>query len=253
VIHSAAEKGFGRGARDYEAGRPSYPVAAVDLIVAEFEIGPSTFVVDVGAGTGKFTRLLVPTGARLLAVEPVAEMRAVFSEAVPGVEIVEGTGESLPLGDGSVDVVTAAQSFHWVDPVRGAAECHRVLRQGGGVALLWNSRDTTIGFTRRIKELMDRVAGTAPRYASEHDDDWKDAFANHGGFTALQVRQFRLDHPTSLDATLARVSSTSYVSAMDDAARAAVLDEVRTILDEEGVGETFTEPYVTEVFWCRKR
>lgn len=253
MVHEAAAAGFERGARDYEAGRPGYPGDAVDFIVGELSIGPGTRVVDLGAGTGKFTRLLVPTGADILAVEPVAGMRDVFAEAVPGVPVVDGTGEDLPVDDGSVDVLTAAQTFHWVVPDAGVAEAHRVLKSGGGVALLWNSRDLAAGWTQRIKDLMDRVAGDAPRYASANDDDWKDAFAAHGGFTPLVLETFRLDHPTTLDATLARVASTSYVSALPDTERAAVIEETRTIVAEAGLGQSFTEPYITEVFLCRKR
>lgn len=253
MIHSAAASGFSRGARDYEAGRPSYPAPAVEHVVATFGVDSSTRVIDLGAGTGKFTRLLVPTGASILAVEPVAEMRDVFRGAVPGVEIADGTGEAIPVGDASVDLVTAAQAFHWVEPAAGVAEAHRVLRPGGGVAFLWNSRDLTVGWTAQITQLMDRVAGDAPRYGSAEDDAWKDAFAAHAGFTALERAEFRLDHPTTLEATLARVASTSYVSALDDSRRAEVLDEVRDIVAAAGLGERFTEPYVTEVFLCHKR
>ena len=105
MVHQAAASGFERGARDYEAGRPSYPDDAVDFIVRELSIGAGTRVVDLGAGTGKFTRLLVPTGADILAVEPVAGMRNVFAEVVPSVPIVDGTGEQLPVDDESVDVL----------------------------------------------------------------------------------------------------------------------------------------------------
>ncbi len=130
-IHPAAARGFARGADEYEAGRPSYPAGAVDMIVREFAIGPGSTVVDVGAGTGKFTRLLVPSGARVVGVEPVAEMREVFSRVLPDIEVMDSTAESLPFGDASVDVVTAAQTFHWVDAVPAVAEVARVLRPGG--------------------------------------------------------------------------------------------------------------------------
>lgn len=253
MVHEAASAGFGRGARDYEAGRPSYPARAVEHVVGELAIGPASRVVDLGAGTGKFTRLLVPTGARIVAVEPVAEMREVFREVVPGVEVVDGTGEAVPVDDAFADAVTAAQVFHWVQPAAGVAEVHRVLRDGGGVALLWNSRDRSVGWTRRIAELMDGLVGDAPRYAGDRDAAWQAALADHGGFTSMSRREFRLDHPTTLDATLARVASTSYVSALADNERAAVLDEVRAIVRAEGLGEAFVEHYVTEVFVCHKR
>lgn len=253
MVHPDAAKGFARGARDYEAGRPSYPKEAIDAIVSEYAIGPSTVVVDVGAGTGKFTRLLTATQAELLAVEPVAEMREVFAETVPGVPIVDGTGEAIPVDDASVDVLTAAQVFHWVDGARGVAEIERVLKPGAGIAFIWNRRDTTVAWPKAIERLMDSVAGDAPRYASEPGRGWRDVMEADGRFGEMRRLEFRLDHPTSLEATLARVASTSYVSALPDDERAGILDEVRAIVAGAGLGTEFTEPYITEVFLCRKK
>jgi SAM-dependent methyltransferase len=251
TIHTNAATGFARGAEDYEQGRPSYPSDAVDLVVEQFAIGPGATVVDIGAGTGKFTRLLVPTGARIIGVEPVAEMREVFGRAVRGADVVDGTAESLAFEDGSVDVATAAQVFHWVDAEPAVAEVHRVLRPGGGLVLIWNSRDTAVDWVRAIKTKMDEVSGDSPRYGSLHGDGWQAAIAEHAGFTAVQHAQFRLDHATTHDATLARVASTSYVSALPDEERAAVLADVGDII--RPLGDAFIEPYVTDVFWCTKR
>src|SRR5204863_4913380 len=117
-----------------DRGRPSYPPAAVDHVVATLGITPGRRVLDIGAGTGKFTELLLPTGAAIVAVEPVAEMRAKVA-ALPGVEVHDGTGEALPLPDTSVDAVTVAQAFHWFDPAAALAEMARVLRPEGGLAL----------------------------------------------------------------------------------------------------------------------
>ena len=256
MVHDAAARGFARGAEDYEEGRPSYPAAAVDLLVRELSIGPGTTVVDVGAGTGKFTRLLVPTGATLVGVEPVAEMREVFARVLPeGVEVMDGTAESLPFPDASVDVVAAAQTFHWVDGPAAVAEAWRVLRPGGGLALLWNTRDTSGAavWPGRIKDLMDRVAGDAPRYgnaAPEGGGGWREALADHGGFGPLSRAEFRHEHPMTPATVRARVSSTSYVSALPEAEREVVLREVDEIV--RPLGAAFAEPYLTEVFWCRR-
>lgn len=251
-IHDAAARGFARGAEEYEQGRPSYAAGAVELLVRELAIGPGTTVVDVGAGTGKFTRLLVPTGARLIGVEPVAQMREVFARVLPGVEVVDGTAESLPLPDASADVVVAAQTFHWVDGPAAVAEAARVLRTGGGggLGLVWNSRDTSVPWTRAIKELMDRVAGDAPRYGNAAAGGWQVAVAEHGGFGEVERAEFRHDHPMTPATVRARVASTSYVSALPDDEREAVLREVDAIVAP--LGDTFAEPYVTEVFWCRR-
>ena len=252
-IHEAAARGFARGAAEYEAGRPSYAAGAVHLVVRELSIGPGSTAVDVGAGTGKFTRLLVPTGARVIGVEPVAEMREVFSRVLPDVEVMGGTAESLPFDDASIDVVTAAQTFHWVDAVPAVAEVARVLRSGGrrgGLVLLWNQRDLSVPWPAQIKALMDRVAGDAPRYGTAAGGGWQKAVADHGGFGPVQEATFRHEHPMTPATVRDRVSSTSYVSALPDAEREAVLQEVDAIVAP--LGESFAEPYVTEVFWCRR-
>jgi ubiquinone/menaquinone biosynthesis C-methylase UbiE len=250
-IHANAAKGFARGAEDYEQGRPGCPRQAVDLLVAQFAIGPGTTVVDLGAGTGKFTRLLVPTGAHIVAVEPVAEMRAVFARAVPGVEVVDGTAEAIPCVDGSVDVVTAAQSFHWVDPIPAIDELYRVLHPGGGAAFIWNTRDATVGWLHAITELMDEIAEATPRYGAASGGRWQRAIEDHAGFSDVQHAQFRHDHATTRDATIARVASTSYVSALPDGERGKVLDRVDDII--RPLGDSFIEPYLTDVHWCRRR
>src|SRR5687768_6626315 len=113
-IHDIAARGFERGAADYEEGRPGYPAAVVEAI----GVSAGFDAVDLGAGTGKFTRLLATAGASVVAVEPVEAMRLVFREVLPNVEVVDGTGESIPLPDASADVVTAAQAFHWLDAER---------------------------------------------------------------------------------------------------------------------------------------
>ena len=125
-IHEAA-KAFDQGAVDYEKGRPSYPADAVAKIVDVLGVGPGTRVLDLAAGTGKLTRLLVPTGAELVAVEPVAGMLDQLVAALPDVEVHDGTAEAIPLPDASVDAAVVAQAFHWFDPDVALAELARVL------------------------------------------------------------------------------------------------------------------------------
>lgn len=256
-IHEAAAKGFERGAAEYERGRPGYPQAAVDRLVEVAGLGPQATVVDIGAGTGKFTRLLTATGARVVAVEPVEAMRRTLAQLVPGIEILEGTGEALPLPDASADVVTAAQTAHWFDGPAAFAEIARVLRPRGTLGLIWNVRDRAWPWTARIDELMTRVAGDAPRFRGDEHDRWKEALAANPDFDDVTYEPF-VNHVTqTLDSMLDRVSSVSYVSALPNEQRAALLGELAELLRTGPVadagGDTFVEPYRTELYWCHRR
>ena len=132
-VHQAAAIGFDRAADAYERSRPSYPPEAIECIRAELAIGVGSRVLDLAAGTGKLTRLLIPLGATLVAIEPVAGMRRILQTLHPQLDVRDGTAEAIPLDDGSLDAVTCAQAFHWFDGPKALAEIRRVLRPGGGL------------------------------------------------------------------------------------------------------------------------
>ncbi len=138
----------------YERVRPEYPDEAVDWLVGRLGLEPGRVVVDLAAGTGKLTRRLVPSGARVVAVEPLPEMRAQLERIVPAADIVPGTAEELPLPDASADAVTVGQAFHWFDPEPAIAEIARVLRPGGALAPVWNIRDLSDPFQAELDELL---------------------------------------------------------------------------------------------------
>jgi len=140
-LHPTAAAGFSAAAEAYERARPGYPDEAVAWVADRLGIGPGRDVLDLAAGTGKLTRQLVPFGARIVAVEPLDAMRAELERAVPEADALAGTAEAIPLADGSVDAVMCAQAFHWFRPDEAVREIRRVLRVGGGLALLWNGRD----------------------------------------------------------------------------------------------------------------
>jgi ubiquinone/menaquinone biosynthesis C-methylase UbiE len=129
---------FGRTAREYELGRPTWPEELLDQVVAELGLAADANVLDLGAGTGKLTRALVPRFGRVVAVEPDDAMRAVLEEVVPGAESLPGSGEAIPLGEGEVDAVFSAEAFHWFASNESVAEIARVLRPGGVLVILWN-------------------------------------------------------------------------------------------------------------------
>jgi len=220
-------------------------------------VRPGRRVLDLAAGTGKFTRLLEPAGAELVAVEPVAAMRAQLQATMPGLTVLDGTAEHIPLPDASVDAVVVAQAFHWFDPSAALAEVHRVLRGGsdspGGLALVWNERDEETEWVRRFGQILVDAAGHKP-YVD--DTDWAAVVDAAGGFGPLQGRRFDYDQTITPELLVARAASTSFVSALPDADREACLDEVRRLVatDPELQGRaTFDFPYVTHVYWCDRR
>ena len=135
MVHEVAVRGFGREAEAYERSRPSCPPDAVAWLVHHLQVGPGAVVADLAAGTGKFTRLLVPTDAFVLAIEPVEGMYQVLRPTLPRVPIVAGTAEAMPIKSSALDAVCAAQAFHWFDAEKAFAELARVLRPGGRVGV----------------------------------------------------------------------------------------------------------------------
>jgi SAM-dependent methyltransferase len=152
---------FGSIAEDYDGLRPQAPQQAVDWLVP-----PGCEVaVDVGAGTGLFTRTLVGRAAQVIAVEPDARMRTVLTARSPGVRVVEGRGESIPLPDASADAVFVSSAWHWMDGERAVPEIGRVLRDGGRFGLIWTSRDREVDWVRNL----DRLPGQDTSDAESND------------------------------------------------------------------------------------
>ena len=242
-------RAFDSTAEAYERARPDYPQKAVDALVAALGIGRGTTVVDLGAGTGKLTRLLVPTGARVVAVEPLAGMRAELARQVARVEVRDGTAHAMPLRDGSVDAVVAAQAFHWFADEDALAEIHRVLRSGGGLGLMWNVRDVSVPWVARLTEILDPYAADdVPRHRR---DDWREVLEATDRFTFLEERHFPHAQVVDAGSIRDRVGSISFVAALPDAERDAVLDRAAALVAAEPPPVTI--PYDTRVYWCRAR
>jgi SAM-dependent methyltransferase len=251
-----AARGFGDNADAYEAARPSYPAEALAHIVGHGRIGPGRRVLDLAAGTGKLTRLLVPSGADVVAVEPVAAMRDRLMALLPGVEVHDGTAEHLPLADRSVDAVTVAQAFHWFDPVLALAEVRRVLHPGGHLLLVWNTRDRSHDWVRAFGDLLVDGPGLERPYDSYYDVDSAGVVADAGGFTPVEVWSHDWDQPCDPDLLVARAESVSVVGALPPAGKQRVLDRVRRLAathPQLAGRDRFPFPYTTRVFRCRLR
>jgi SAM-dependent methyltransferase len=215
---------FARVAESYERRRPSYPPEIVDWLVERLALGPGKTVVDVGAGTGKLTRLLIPSGARVVAVEPLEEMREQLLAAVPGVEALAGTAEALPLAGGSVDAVTAAAAFHWFDVDRTLPELHRVLRPGGGLAILGNGRD----FGQPLQAAVQDVIGEYLPDLGELQF-WEPVLERSPLFGPLETTEAAFEQLFDAEGLAERIGTISYVARLPDDERADVLARVREV------------------------
>jgi SAM-dependent methyltransferase len=245
--HPTAAAGFGRAAADYERGRPGYPPEAIDHLAGELGLWKGTTVLDLAAGTGKLTRILQATGATVIAVEPVAAMRRVLAEAVPGVEVRDGTAEAIPAADGSLDAVTVAQAFHWFDAPRALAEIHRTLRPGGGLGLIWNMFDTTVDWVAALQALVGVYHRGEPQYGRS---SWREELVASGLFEPLaEHRSGHLQDLTPAD-LLARIRSTSYIATLPDADRDRLFAEVRALVAEQP--RPLVLPYRTDTFVTRR-
>ncbi|MFD8378176.1 methyltransferase domain-containing protein [Streptomyces sp. NPDC059679] len=224
---------FGAAADAYERGRPPYPPEAVAWLVPD----RARIVVDLGAGTGKLTRALRAPGRDVVAVEPSAGMREQFSQVLPDVRVLDGTGESIPIPDSSVDTLVCAQAWHWVNPERAVPEVARVLRPGGRLGLVWNSRDVSVPWVAELDRIL-------RDYAAAPTED-RQVERVGAPFGSVERQDFRWSHPMTAGEVMAMIGSRSYVITLEPAIREELLARVRTLLDAKRPTEM---SYVTECY-----
>lgn len=216
---------FLTGGEAYDRYRPGFPAEAADAAVDGRE---DAVVLDVGAGTGKFTELLASRAAQVIAVDPSEDMLAQLRRKLPTVAVRVGPAEDLPVEDAAVDAVTVAQAFHWFDRDRAAAEFARVLRPGGLLTLLWNVPDPDSSWDRACYRIAHHVA-------SPRDDARPDAFPSPAlpGFDALPGQSFRWVEDITRADYLARWQTVSGVRAASEEERARRIAEMERVLDRD--------------------
>jgi SAM-dependent methyltransferase len=233
---------FGAEAHNYEAGRPDYPFEAVAWMLEPMSEG-SRRIADVGAGTGKLTRVLATApGAEIVAIDPDPAMLAALRDAIPGVPTFAGTAEALPLPDAGVDAVVLGQAWHWVDPIVGSAEIGRVLRSGGVLGLVWNLRDDRVDWVRRLTEIMH--GSHAEMMLTAGDPVVAEPFG------PLEQESWEWTRAINREQLHSMASSRSYIITASAEEKARIRTEMDALFDELGVGagHTIELPYVTRAF-----
>lgn len=231
---------FGRAAERYDAIRPSYPMAAVRTAAGE----SAHRVVDLGAGTGILTRLLIDAGYETVPVEPDGAMRDRLAEVTPGTVALAGSAEKIPLPDGSVDTVVAGQAYHWFEPEKAHPEIARVLRPGGAFAAIWNVRDESVDWVAELTRAASMTDGG--QHAAIRIADFGPLFG------PIERATFHHSVTHTADSLVALVASRSYYLTAPAARQAEMAAGARRVAQQLG-RETFELPYLTYVCRAVKR
>jgi SAM-dependent methyltransferase len=244
-VDPIAARAFGTRAEQYERGRPGWPADAVAAVIDRFE---ARTVLDLAAGTGKLTRILVEHASEVLAIEPVDGMRAVLERTVPEAHLLDGTAEAIPLPDASVDAVFVAEAFHWFDLERAAREIARVLRPGGGLAILWN-------YIARDIDWADEVYKALKPHRIEHSRGpdkvpWREAI--EAVFGPLHEETVEHDHVTDRERILIELSSHSSIGALPPDRLMAALEASRAVLERHGI-DRIAIPLRATILTAQKR
>ncbi len=241
-------------ARSYDRVRPSPPADALDWLVP----GGCEVAVDLAAGTGLFTRALLGRAREVIAVEPDGRMRAVLAQRSPGVRVLAGWGEAMPLPDASADAVFVSTAWHWLDQARAVPEIARVLRPGGRLGVIWTSRDRTRDWVAGLDLLRlrgvrrpDKDAGvprTADEVRAKLDRDHSVTLPRGAGFANAEAASFLFTRTATVDDVLDWLATNSSFITASAADRAAGLDLCRAALLERAGGREAVEMPMRS--WC---
>ena len=236
---------------NYVKYRPGYPPAVLDLLKAECGLTPASVIADIGSGTGILTRMFLENGNRVYGVEPNQAMREAGEQLLigyPGFVSVAATAEETTLPAQTVDFITAGQAFHWFNLARTRPEFARILKPGGWLVLIWNSRRESPGGFQAAHEQFLKTYGTDygnVNHANLDRDDFQ-AFYNPGSY---RLTHFDNQQVFDFDGLKGRLLSSSYTPEPDHPNFEPMLADLRRLFDAHQVDGVVTIEYNTEVFY----
>jgi SAM-dependent methyltransferase len=241
---------FSSRVADYVRYRPGYPPALMEWIHGELQVPSTAQVADVGAGTGISTRLFLEAGHEVFAVEPNADMRAAAEEwlaGYPHFHAVDASAEATSLDAASVDLVSAAQAFHWFDPEAVRREWARILVPGGLAVIYWNSRLLDASpFQRDYEQLLLDYGTDYTTVAERYADD--ETMKNWFGSGLVATIQLPNVQHMDFDALRGRLLSSSYAPLAGDPRHEPMLAALRTLFDRHAQDGHVDIEYRTRAF-----
>lgn len=249
VLEQDSTKRFSSRVRDYQRFRPGYPAAVIELLRHECALAQNTVVADIASGTGIFSRLLLEAGARVIGVEPNAEMRSAgddFLAEYPHFESAQGTAEATGLPPQSVDLITAAQAAHWFDLEKARGEFLRILKPGGWLVLIWNDRRQTTPFAREYESLLVEF-GTDYLEVRRLDEN-----RNVGplfGSSSFRKKVFPNSQEFDCAGLEGRLLSSSYAPRIGNPHHEPMLQKLRSLFERYQESDRVIFEYDTQVFY----
>lgn len=234
-LHPLAQR-FAEVAEVYERGRPEYPLAVAGALAAELRLPAGAPVLDLAAGTGKLTRALCDVGLEVVAVEPQEELREMLTALLPDVRAIDGVAEAIPLPDASVAAVTVGEAFHWFDHALALAELGRVLRPGGGLAVLTMLPDW--GGASWAHEVGTLIAQARPAHPQFDGPSWRESVRAAGSWSEPWELRITFTRPMLAEECVAYIASISWIAALPEEQRLQTLARATEILES---GETPAE------------
>ncbi|MBF7682847.1 class I SAM-dependent methyltransferase [Acinetobacter sp. B5B] len=253
-IHPTAQLGFAHTehAQDYQQARPSYPKDITTWLQQHLKLTQQSVILDLAAGTGKFTARLHPLTKNITAVEPVSAMREVFKQQYPKIHIIDALSHHIPLPSHQFDVIFCAQAFHWFSNIETLREMKRLLKPQGDLILIWNDKDTSQPWVKALSEHLKPFEKDAPRF---YTHEWQQVFVQQHLFHAVATHQFNYVHTGTVQQVVTqRLLSSSFVKTWPSSAQKQLKYDLEHIVHQmQGKSNTddIAFPYLTHIYHFR--